>query len=350
LGIVFSLAVAISVAAGTPAPPPVIPADNPETAEKIELGRHLFYDTRLSVNGQYSCATCHQQQNAFADHNSRGIGATGERHARNVPSLANVAYRPVLTWFDPKLRRLEDQLLVPMMGTHPIEMGLSEAQILNVLGEDSDYRRRFGAIFGEAPTMIDMTRAIAAFERTLISFNAPWDRYRAGDEGAISTSAKRGEKLFFSEETQCFRCHPAPHFTDTYVTADLPFPEIAFHDIGLATDITRVRAPSLRNVALTAPYMHDGSLASLSDVIDLYKSGGLAGARDRKEHSAYVRPFTLTATEKDDLIAFLESLTDTDFVTDPRYADPFKADPPGINPPAFNPYAIDPPMQRLYAP
>jgi cytochrome c peroxidase len=228
-----------------------------------------------------------------------------------------------LTWFDPRLTRLEDQLMKPLLGHDPVEMGASEAQVLAVLGGDADYRRRFETVFRGEITLANVGRAIASFERSLISFNAPWDRYRAGDEAAISPAAKRGAALFFSEETQCFRCHPAPHFTDTYVSADLPFAEVGFHDIGLASDLTRVRAPSLRNVAVTAPYMHDGSIATLDEVIDIYKSGGLAGARERAEHSAYVRPFTLTAEEKADLIAFLESLTDEDFLSDPRYADPF---------------------------
>jgi cytochrome c peroxidase len=293
---------ALPVGAGAPsipaAPPPPIPADNPQSADKIELGRRLFYDTRLSVTGDYSCASCHQQTHAFADSRARAQGATGQQHARNAPSLANVVYRPVLTWFDPKLTRLEDQLLTPLLGHNPVEMGAGEPQVLAVLNGDMEYRRRFGTVFGGEITLATTARAIASFERSLISFNAPWDRYRAGDEAAIPPAAKRGAALFFSEQTQCFRCHPAPHFTDTYASADLPFAEIGFHDIGLATDLTRARAPSLRNVAVTAPYMHDGSLATLDEVIDIYKSGGVAGARDRAEHSAYVRPFTLTAQER----------------------------------------------------
>jgi cytochrome c peroxidase len=160
----------------------------------------------------------------------------------------------------------------------------------------------------------------------LISFSSPWDRYRAGDETAISAEAKRGEALFFSEETNCFRCHPAPHFTDTYQTADLPFPEFGFHDIGLYSDLDRVRAPSLRNVAVTAPYMHDGSSPTLEDVIAIYSSGGMGPGRDRKTKSAYIKPLSLNDIEKRELIAFLESLTDDAFLTDPRFADPFARD------------------------
>ena len=311
----------------TEAPPPVIPADNPQTPEKIELGRRLFYDVRLSVTGDYSCATCHQPSRAFTDARERGIGATGERHARNVPSLANVAYRSVLTWFNPTLTRLEDQLLVPMMGSHPIEMGMSEAEILAVLERDADYRRRFAAIFADGITIANTARAIASFERSLISFSSPWDRYRAGDKGAISAEAKRGEALFFSEETNCFRCHPAPHFTDSYVAADLPFPEFGFHDIGLWSDQDRVRAPSLRNVAVTEPYMHDGSSPTLEDVIQIYASGGMGPGQNRKTKSAYIKPLSLNDIERRAIVAFLHSLTDEAFLTDPAHSDPFAGQP-----------------------
>lgn len=306
------------------APPPLYPDDSPQTPEKIELGRRLFYDVRLSVSGDYSCATCHKQAQAFADDRPRGVGATGERHARNVPSLANVVYRSVLTWLNPKLTRLEDQLLVPLFGTHPLEMGMSEASMLAVLRGDEDYRTRFARVFDGDISVANAARAIAAFERTLVSFASPWDRYRAGETGAISEEAKRGEALFFSEQTECFRCHPAPHFTDTYKSADLPFPEFGFHDIGLYSDLDRVRAPSLRNVAVTAPYMHDGSSPTLEDVIAIYSSGGMGPGRDRETKSAYVRPLSLNDVEKRALIAFLESLTDTEFLTDPRFGDPFE--------------------------
>ena len=303
-----------------------MPADNPQTPEKIELGRRLFYDTRLSISGDYSCATCHQQSRAFANDKVRSIGATGELHTRNVPSLANVAYRSLLTWFNPTLSRLEDQLLVPMMGTHPVEMGMDEAKILAVLDGDADYRRRFDAVFAGEVSIANAARAIASFERTLISFSSPWDRYRAGDATAISAEAKLGEKLFFSEETNCFRCHPAPHFTDTYTTADLPFAEFGFHDIGLWSDQDRVRAPSLRNVGVSAPYMHDGSQPTLEDVIQIYASGGMGPGQNRKTKSAYIKPLSLHDFERRAIIAFLQSLTDTEFLSDPRFSDPFAAE------------------------
>jgi cytochrome c peroxidase len=324
----------VSTQVSIQAPPPVIPDDNPQTPEKVELGRRLFYDVRFSVTGDTSCATCHQQARAFSNDRTRSIGATGELHTRNVPSLANVVYRSVLTWFNPTLTRLEEQMLVPMMGNHPIEMGMSEAKLLAVVEADADYRRRFDTVFAGDISVANLARAVAAFERSLISFSSLWDRYRAGDQGAISAEAKRGEALFFSEETNCFRCHPAPHFTDTYQSADLPFAEFGFHDIGLWSDLDRVRAPSLRNVAVTAPYMHDGSSPTLEDVIQIYASGGMGPGQNRKTKSAYIKPLSLNDIEKRALIAFLESLTDEAFLTDPRFADPFAASPSAASPSA----------------
>ena len=312
------IAGSVLLATAWTAPPPLIPEDNPPSAASVELGRWLFYDKRLSVNGTYACASCHRLDRAFTDGRPVAIGATGKSHWRNTPSLANVVYRPVLAWAEPRLRRLEKQLLIPLLGTRPVEMGASEQVVLAVLREDELYRSLFADAFGGEVSLANAAKAIAAFERTLISFESTWDR------GAHSESARRGEALFFSERANCFRCHPAPHFTDTYRTADLPFDEIAFHNIGLsASDRTRYRSPSLRNVAVTAPYMHDGSIATLAEVIDHYAAGG-RGAGARNPHkSTYVTGFSISEAEKKDLIAFLESLTDESFLSDPRFADPF---------------------------
>lgn len=308
----FAAVAALLLAAAAPQPP--VPADNPPDDAKIELGRRLFYDTRLSPSGTYACATCHQPARAFTDGRRVAIGASGEAHTLNTPSLANVAFRPILGTAEPPVRRLEDQLLVPLLGSHPVEMGGSTEQVLAYLAADSDYRTRFATVFAGEISLSTLARAIAAFERTLISFSSPWDR----DE--LSESARRGAALFFSERLQCFRCHQPPLFTDSYRTAELPFDEIAFHNIGLvAGDPVRHRAPSLRNVASTAPYMHDGSIPSLAQVIDHYASGGYRGPFV----SSYVTGFSIDASEKADLIAFLESLTDQAFLRDPRFSDPF---------------------------
>lgn len=332
------------------APRPLVPADNPMSAAKVELGRLLFYDRRLSANGSFSCATCHQQARAFTDGVPLAVGVTGAKHPRNSMSLANAAYNPVLTWADPVTHALEKQALTPMFGTAPVEMGLAgrEEMITRLLRDDRRYARLFRAAFpreAQPGSLDNLTRAIAAFERTLLSFDSPYDRYRYGGKAnAINASAKRGETLFFSERMKCFHCHGGINFTDTVSHERLERPEIAFHNTGLynldgkgaypadntglmaatgkAADMGRFRAPTLRNVAVTAPYMHDGSIATLSEVLDHYAKGGRAA---NPLHSEFIQGFAISAQEKRDLIAFLESLTDSGFLANPRFGDPYAA-------------------------
>ncbi len=342
-------------------PEPRVPADNPMSTAKVELGRHLFYDIRLSSTGTFACATCHQQARAFADDKGRGIGATGEVHPRGPMSLANVAYAVVLTWANPEMRRLEDQALVPMYGTDPIELGLrrDDPELLERLRGEPVYERLFPQAFpGERVpvTMANVTRAIAAFERTLISGRSPYDRYRTAlDATAIPPAAHRGQDLFFSDRIGCFNCHAGFNFTQPVDFVGRASVEIAFHNTGLynidgrggypapntgvhavtgdQADMGRFKAPTLRNIAVTAPYMHDGSLRTLDDVLAHYAAGGRAirlgpraGDGSTNPHkSPFVTGFTLTEQERDDLIAFLESLTDQAFLTDPRFADPWPA-------------------------
>lgn len=340
------------------APRPVVPADNPMTAAKVELGRHLFYEKRLSVNGKFSCATCHLQSLAFTDGKPVAIGATGEVHPRNSMSLANIGYNSVLTWANPLMRSLEQQMLVPLFGEHPAEMGMAgrEDEILALLKNEPEYAQMFAAAFaGEAVpvTVRNLTKAIAAFERSLVSFNSPYDRYRYGGEpNAISESAKRGEALFNSERLECFHCHGGLNFSDSTVHERLAFTEIAFHNTGLynidgrgayppdntgvheitndPNDMGRFKAPTLRNIALTAPYMHDGSVATLEDAIAHYSAGGRtivggpdAGVgRENPLKSTFIQGFELTDLETSDLLAFLRSLTDESFIRNPSLSDP----------------------------
>lgn len=333
-------------------PAPTVPADNPMSEARVELGRHLFYDKRLSRDGSMSCATCHEQSRAFADGRVTPFGITGERHPRNAMSLANVAYLPVLTWSNPLLTRLEHQALVPLFGESPVEMGLAgaELELFARLAAEPAYPPMFSAAFPDrrgAIALDTITRALAAFQRTLISADAPYDRYRyGGDASAISASAKRGEALFFSERLECFHCHGGVHLTDNLIHSRKPFAEFAFHNTGLydrdgkgaypgdnigliehtgrPEDMGRFRTPSLRNVELTAPYMHDGSIASLREVIDHYAAGGRARSALT---SAFLPGFKLTHQETDDLLAFLLSLTDRGFVANPRFANPWKTGP-----------------------
>ena len=328
---------------GFPRPP--VPADNPMTAAKVELGRHLFYDKRMSVNGAESCASCHRQELAFTDGRARAQGATGQMHPRSSMSLVNVAYAPALTWGNPTLHSLEEQALGPMLGDKPVELGMKgrEQQFLNVVSNDPVYRRLFPAAFpGKSQvTLQNVTRALAAFERSIVSMRSPYDRYRwGGDMNAISSAAKRGEILFSSSERAgCFRCHGGWNFSavrfegsrpagdgegfffNTGVSAYEPPNRGIYEYTGRTEDIGKFRVPTLRNIAMTAPYMHDGSLATLEDVIDHYAAGG---KMEHANKSKILRKLNLTEADKQDLIEFLKSLTDEELLRDPRWGDPWQ--------------------------
>ena len=340
-------------------PLPNVPPENPMTAEKVALGRYLFYDKRLSFNQTQSCATCHRQEKAFTDGRARGLGSTGELHPRGPMSLVNVAYSPVLTWANPLVRTLEAQALVPLFGENPVELGMAgkEDVLIGRLKSDPRYRKLFAAAFPSQTdpfTIRSITQAIASFERTILSGDAPYDRYRHGDDPAgMSGSARRGEAIFFSERLECFHCHGGFNFTGTVDYLDKGFAEVEFHNTGLYNrkgewsypppnlglfdfthqeeDVGKFKAPTLRNVALTAPYMHDGSIRTLAEVVSHYRSGGRtiksgpnAGVgADNPNKSEFVKPFDLTSREEADLLAFLNALTDRTVLTDPRFSDPF---------------------------
>ncbi len=343
-------------------PRPRVPAGNPMSAARVELGRHLFYDRRLSGTGDFACATCHRPELAFTDGRPQAAGATGALHRRSAMSLTNVAYNAGFAWADPNLRSLEAQALVPMFNRDPVELdveGGGEAMIAR-LAADPGYEAMFAAAFPGAAERIrvpTVVQAIAAFERTLISGRSPYDRRVHSDErDAMPEPARRGMRLFFSERLGCFQCHSGFNFSGPTTFAGAPKPRPELHNTGLYSlgkrglyppdnpglrehtgrrrDDGRFRAPTLRNVALTAPYMHDGSVATLGEVIDHYAAGGrtltagpYAGVgRDNPRKSPLVKGFRITDAEKADLIAFLDSLTDPGFVTDPRFSDPFAGD------------------------
>jgi len=336
-------------------PPPPVPADNPMSSAKVDLGRHLFYDARLSADGTIACSSCHIQAHAFADARPRAVGVGGVAGHRNAMSLANAGYLPVLGWANPHLRSLEFQALLPLFGTDPLEMGLAGAdqRVLAELSGDPVYGRLVLEAFPDRGGDLDLfavTRALAAFQRSLVSANSSYDRYkRGGAPDAITAAAKRGEELFFSHRLECYHCHGGFNFTDTVQTSRMPFPEVGFHNTGLhdvdgrgsypprsvglvehtgrPEDMGRFRTPSLRNVAVTAPYMHDGSIASLEEVIDHYARGGRAGPGSPWRDPLLVG-FRIDDRDRADLIAFLESLTDHAFLSDPRHADPWPADHP----------------------
>lgn len=344
-------------------PKPEVPADNPMTVEKIELGRYLFYDRGFSGNGQQSCASCHQQAYAFAEPRQVSIGSTGQAHRRNALALVNVAYNKTLTWAHPTLQHIEDQLLLPMLGDNPVELGIAghESQVLSRLTR-GPYPALFEAAFAdETPSLTKATQALATFVRSLISLNSAFDRYAyAGDDSALTAEQLRGMNLFFSERFECHHCHGGFNFTQSTSHEKQPLDRKPFHNTGLyfthrpalasaelgypqrdrglaevtaaAGDDGRFRAPTLRNIALTAPYMHDGSVASLAEVLEIYRRGGRLitegpDAGDGALHpsrSNFVKGIDMTDEEKQALLAFLQSLTDQQFVENPALSDPWR--------------------------
>jgi cytochrome c peroxidase len=343
-------------------PPPPIPAANPMSEAKVQLGRYLFYDPRLSINGEGSCSTCHIQHYGFTDQRPVAIGVTGQSHPRRAMPLANIAWFAAFNWANPTVTQLEDQSRTPLFNTHPLELGLNETtgKFLKVIATDPTYTKLFPQAFPSNPgpyTFLEIRQALAAFERTLISGNSPYDHFRyRHDPNAISESAKRGEDLFFHQPYSCSRCHggftlggetiyqttqsdgshslefvsnglynqAGPH---SYPEDNLGLYEITHNP----ADIGKFRPPSLRNVAVRAPYMHDGSVSTLDAVLDNYARGGRliasgphAGDGSKNPNkSPIVAGFPLSPQQRADLKAFLESLTDEEFLHNPSLANPW---------------------------
>ena len=335
---------------------PVIPEENPISDAKITLGRHLFYDTRLSGNETQSCESCHEQALAFTDGKALPQGSMGHTLALNSQTLTNVAYNGSYTWWNPILIRMEDQLFIPLTGDDPVELGINDANtqvVLQRFRDDDNYQSLFSQAFpydSDPFSLVNVNFALASFTRSLIS-----DR-SAFDKGEMSESARRGEALFFSEKMECFHCHNGFNFSSSTVTENTRFPERVFFNNGLYNlnnngsypdaiqgkfkvtndwnDMGAFRPPTLRNIELTAPYMHDGSIATLGEVLDMYAAGGRniesgefsGDGRLNPFKSDFVGGFEMTPEEKQDLLNFLFSLTDNEFVTDPRFSNPFPSE------------------------
>lgn len=345
-------------------PAMTIPEDNPPSAAKIKLGRFLFYDKLLSGNETYSCATCHRQELAFTDGRGQAKGSTDQIHSLGSMSLANVGYAATLGWGNPTLQSLEAQALVPMFGEEPIELGLSsltEDELLDRLKVEARYQKLFPEAFpqdGDPFSVSNVVKAISTFERTMLSADSPYDRFQSGDADAMSPAQVRGMALFFSERLECFHCHGGFNFSDSVSSPEFPFAERPFHNNGMynvgndgsypqsqgAFDLTdqeddrgRFKAPTLRNIAVTAPYLHDGSVETLSELIDFYAAGGrviesgeLAGdGTTHPNKSSFVAGFDLSEQDKEDLLAFLNALTDESFLSNPDLSDPFEV---GVEP------------------
>lgn len=338
-------------------PQPRVPDDNALTVEKVELGRHLFYDKRLSANGTQACASCHRQSHAFSEDAAIATGSTGQKHHRNSMALVNVAYTSTFTWAHSGITTIEQHVLLPLFGDKPVEMGAAghEKEILARFRDDTAYSELFARAFPAARdsvTFDNVAKALASFVRTLISFDSPFDRYAYyGEDAALTAAQVRGMNLFMSERLECAHCHAGFNFSQFVTHQSTAVVERAFHVTGLypysetyvsgadyglfavtgqAADKDRFKAPTLRNIERSAPYMHDGSLVTLNDVIDFYSAGGRVltdgpRAGDGRAHPAknpFIKGFTLTVQERQDLLDFLASLTDERFLTDPRFAAP----------------------------
>jgi len=338
-------------------PPLMIPADNPQTPEKIALGKKLFDDKRFSTTGEVACASCHEAEKAFTDSPlsvSEGIAKlTG---TRNAPTVINSAYLETQFW-DGRSPSLEDQAQHPFV--NPVEMGLKNHEpILKIARTDPEYVKAFKQVFGksgEKITMDEVTKAIAAFERTVIAGNSPFDRYYyGGEQDALTEKQKRGFELF-ANQGRCVSCHvieqtqalltdnrfhnigvgindiqaDVPALADEYIKADLNDAEVDIKVLGDARtselgrfvvttgfdDLGAFKTPTLRNIAATAPYMHDGSLGTLHDVMTHYNNGGVTNEGDPVNDflSGGIRPLNLTDEQIDDLVAFMEALTSPEF-------------------------------------
>jgi cytochrome c peroxidase len=350
LGLAIGAAVSIALAAEQlmPVPegvlPPDVPEGNPLTEAKVELGRKLYFDTRLSTDGTVACATCHDPRHGFADGRGKtSAGVGGALGTRNAPTVLNAAFFIDQFW-DGRAEGLEEQAVQPLI--NPIEQGFEDHAAVVARVRELDYAPLFEAAFGSDEVTIERVgQAIASFERTIISLDAPLDRFLAGDEGAISESAKRGWVLY-NGKARCNNCHgrieSLPLFTDedyhnigvgvtnidfdavarrvaSEVAAGRSVDELALGDAeaselgrfvvtGEQKDMGAFKTPLLRNVALTAPYMHDGSEASLLDVIEFYDRGG----NPNPYLDGGIRPLGLSDQEKADLVALLEALTSGD--------------------------------------
>jgi cytochrome c peroxidase len=296
-----------------------VPADNALSSERVALGRMLFYDPILSRDSSISCGSCHLQAAAFTDGTRISPGVEGRLGTRNTPTLVNLAYQPYF-FAEGGSPTLELQSIGPIEAQHEMDLPIGEA--VQRLQQSPRYANLAEQAYQRPMDVFVITRALAAFERTLISGHSPYDRFiRQHQTDALSAEAQRGMTLFFSEQSGCGSCHNGLHLTD-YQFYNLGLSATDQADLGRyrltldSADIGAFKTPSLRNVALTAPYMHDGSLPTLRSVIEHFDQGG----KGHRLQSPLVRPLHLTDQQKDDLLAFLQALTDARFLSDPAYA------------------------------
>ena len=317
--------------------PMPIPANNPLTEEGVRLGRFLLYEERLSGDNTQSCASCHGAEVAFTDHGNRfSTGIDGIQGTRNAMALQNLGWETSFFW-DGRAATLEEQVLMPVVD--PIEMHEEWPDALAKLQADAVYPTLFLRAFGTPGITQERTaKAIAQFLRTMVSSNSKYDRVVRGEElftveeqlGFAMTNQEGGPPPLGQDGADCFHCHPGGggRFTDGQIRNNGLDPENQWTDLGLGAltglpqDRAKFKTPSLRNVALTAPYMHDGRFQTLEEVIEHYNSGGHASPTVDPNMKYTIGGLQLSAEKKAQLIAFLHTLTDTEFVNDPRFQDP----------------------------
>jgi cytochrome c peroxidase len=323
--LLLSLLVCTAASAADPLPklplglkPVPVPTDNPLTAEKVELGKQLYFDPRLSCDDTTSCASCHDPKKGWSNSANFATGVRGQKGGRSAPTIINAAYSDLQFW-DGRAHRLEGQALGPIQ--NPIEMDMKLDECVNKLNKLEGYKTQFRKVFNSDVTQENIAKAIAAFERTVLSGNAPYDRFKAGDMNALSPAAQRGMKVFFGKG-HCSACHTGPNFTDQSfhnigVNINVPKPDLGRYEVTkVVGDKGAFKTPTLREIDRTAPYMHDGSLGTLEAVVEHYAKGGTPNEQLDEE----IFPIKMTTEEKADLVTFLkEGLASPDY---PEIAPP----------------------------
>lgn len=313
-----------------------IPEGNPMTVEGIALGRKLFYETDLSGNRDLSCASCHQLEFSFSDNIPFSLAGNGQMTSRAAMALVNLGFNETNLLWDGRAQTLEEQVLQAV--EDPLMLDGNWVTILDRLTVEEEYQQMFRAAFGVEKkseiTKEHVAKAIAQFERTLVSYNSRYDQVVWENDGWFSNEEERGRSLFFKEDDQqvehpgCSHCHIAKYFTDHSFRnngIDGPPSLSDFEDLGrggvtgVYFDNGKFRVPTLRNIEMTAPYMHDGRFETLEEVLDHYSEGG----HDLENEDPNIRPFTLSETQKQDMISFLKTLTDTVFLNNPDFKNPF---------------------------
>ena len=328
-----------------------------QLSPKGVAGRYLFFDTRLSFNNTKSCASCHDPKFAFTDGYRRSTTATGDAVIHNTPTLINSASMRYYDWANPEVENLEQQHQRPLFNTNPVELGVSgfEREILTSLAADTLYSKLFQAAFPLNKGNLNfknITSCLAEYVKSLKSYNSAFDLHANGQTNVMSVSARRGMKLFFSPKMNCPSCHRAADFTLATTTNDVDsiYVNIGLYNTnnsnrypatdpglqavtGKARDNGKFRIPTLRNVAMTAPYFHDGSVATLEEVVDIYAAGGrdiISGpnkgnGKNNLHKDTRIKGFSITPQEKSALIDFLYVLSDSTIFSNPNFQNPFKS-------------------------